>query len=180
MKKLTGILFIALAMLIASCEGPMGPMGPPGLDGGLEYASIYEIEGDFTSDNDYRLGFTFPGNGIYDSDVVLVYILWETAEGMDVWRLLPQTVVLQGDGVIQYNFDYTYVDVQVFMEFTIPENELLASETDDQVFRIAVVPADFAASKSVDVSDINTILQHPRVELKMMDRIELETVSKIE
>ena len=184
-RKLTGILFLVTAIIFTSCEGPMGPPGMPGEEGGLEYAAIYDIEGDFTSSNNYRLDFTFPGDGIYDTDVVLVYILWEVVDGLEVWRLCPQTVVLKDNGsgetdVLQYNFDYTYVDVQIFLEFTFHESALLPGETDDQVFRIAVVPADFVALKSVDVSDINTILQYPDIELKMNTKVELETIPKVE
>lgn len=185
MKKLANILIAFTALLLVSCVGEMGPMGPQGETGGIEYAAVYEIEGDFTSDNNYNLGFQFPGNGIYESDVVLVYILWETADGLDVWRLLPQTVVLKDNGsgetdVLQYNFDFTMVDVQVFLEFTFHESALLPAETDNQVFRIAVVPADFAALKSVNVSDINTILEYPGIELKMHNKVELETIPGIE
>lgn len=178
MKKLLSILVIATAMIIASCEGPVGPVGPPGEPGGLEYASIYEIEGDFTAGNDYRLGYVFPDGGIWDSDVVLVYILWEVADGLDVWRLLPQTVVLKNQGsgetdVLQYNFDYTYQDVQIFLEFTFPPEFLLPDETDNQIFRIAVVPADFVAQENIDVSDINTILEAPNLELNMVPKMDL-------
>ncbi len=178
-KKLASIFLIAIAIITTSCEGPMGPMGVPGEDGGIEYATIYEIEGDFTSGNNYSFDYVFPNGGIYESDIVLVYILWEVADGMDVWRLCPQTVVLD-DGVIQYNFDYTYQDVVVFLDFTVPESSLLPAETNNQIFRIAVVPADFAALKSVDVNDINTILQYPDIEIKMNEKIILDSSIELE
>lgn len=179
MKKLTSILIIAMAMIIAACEGPVGPVGPPGEPGGLEYATIYEIEGDFTENNDHRLGFVFPDGGIYSTDVVLVYILWEVADGLDVWRLLPQTVVLKDlqflgeTDVLLYNFDYTYEDVQIFLEFTFPPEYLLPDETDNQIFRIAVVPADFLAKETVDATDISTILEAPNLELNMVPKIDM-------
>lgn len=182
MKKLTNIILAFTALFLVSCVGDMGPMGPPGEDGqngGLEYATIYEIEGDFTSGNDYRFGYNFPGDGIYEDDIVLVYILWDVVDGLDIWRLCPQTIVVD-EGVIQYNFDYTYIDVQVFLEFTVPENSLLPVETNNQVFRIAVVPGKFAALKSVDVSDINSILEYPEIELNLHDRINLESINEIE
>lgn len=179
MKKLAGILLIVTAVIFSSCYGPIGPVGPPGEDGGLEYATIYDIEGDFTSGNNYNFGFVFPNGGIYETDVVLVYILWEVVDGLEVWRLCPQTVV-DDEGVIQYNFDYTYQDVQVFLEFTVPESSLRSAETNNQVFRIAVVPADFAALKSVDVSNINTILQYPGIELKLNPKVMLDTSVELE
>lgn len=176
-KKLAGILFIVITVIFTSCEGPIGPVGPPGEDGFI--GSIFEIQGDFTPNNNYTLYSEYPSSiTVYDTDVVLVYILWEQADGLDVWRLCPQTVVLDG-GVIQYNFDYTYVDLQIFMEFTIPENELLSAETDNQIFRVAVLPADFAALKSVDVSDFNSIIKAPNIELNSLDKIKLETINKL-
>jgi len=165
MKKLLGIIFIISAMIISSCEGPVGPPGIDGEDGGIMLGSVFEIQGDFTAGNDYRLIFDFPNDfEIYDTDVVLVYILWEVAGETDVWRLLPQTVALP-EGIIQYNFDYTVLDVQVFMEGTIPPEDWLPAETDNQIFRIAVLPADFAANKSNDLSDFNSILNSPQLKL---------------
>lgn len=172
MRKLTNILLIATALLIGACEGPVGPIGPPGQDGINILGSVFEIQGDFTPDNSYTLYTTFPSNlEVYESDVVLVYILWETADGMDVWRLMPQTVVLGNEGVIQYNYDYTYADVQIFLEFTIPEANLLPAETDNQVFRIAVVPADFVAKN--DVSEFSALQNAPNLELKSFDAIDM-------
>lgn len=184
MKKITLVLFTAFAIIFSSCEGPMGPPGPPGEDGFI--GSVFEIQGDFTLENNYTLYTEYPSNiTVYDSDVVLVYILWEVVDGIDVWRLLPQTVVLKSNNsgetdVLLYNSDYTAADVQVFLEFTFPANELLPDETDNQVFRIAVLPADFAALKSVDVSDFNSILKAPNIELKSFDKIEFGTTPTIE
>jgi len=165
MKKITSTLLILAAIIIISCEGPVGPPGIPGEDGGLFLGSIFEIEGDFDAANDYKLYFEFPSDfEIFNTDVVLVYILWEEFDGLDVWRLLPQTVVLP-EGVIQYNFDYTVADVQVFMEGTIPPQDWLSAETDNQIFRIAVLPADFAAKKTVDINDFNSIINSPELKL---------------
>ena len=182
MKTFTGIILLFAVVVLTSCEGPMGPHGYDGIDGlnGDSFiGSIFEIEGDFTSTNDYNLYFEFPTNfEIYDTDVVLVYILWDQVDGLDVWRLMPQTVVLP-EGVIQYNFDYTVADVQIFMEGTIPPQDWLPAETDNQIFRIAVLPADFAAKKSVDISDYNSILKSPNIQFKSFNKVELETISEI-
>jgi hypothetical protein len=100
--------------------------------------------------------------------VVLVYILWEVAnvngKQTDVWRLLPQTVLLD-DGILQYNFDYTVADVKIFLEGTTNFNNLLPAETNNQVFRIAVLPADFIAKKSVDINDFNSLNTLPGLKL---------------
>ncbi len=176
MKKLTSILLIIAAIISTSCEGPMGPPGLPGKDGDTLIGSIFEIQGDFTADNQYRLFFEFPKDfEIYDTDIVLVYILWEQTENKtDVWRLLPQTVVLkddEGTDVLQYNYDYTVADVQVFLEGTFDLSTLLPGEWQDQVFRIAVLPADFTSKKSVDIADFNSILNSKEIKLNTIKNV---------
>lgn len=166
MRKLTGILMIVMALILGACEGPAGP---PGMDGDSFIGSVFEVEGDFTAANNYKIYDSYPSNiVVYDTDVVLVYILWEQANGLDVWRLLPQTVVLP-NGVIQYNYDYTYTDFQIFLEFTVPENDLLPAETQDQIFRVAVLPADFVAKKEVNVNDFNTIVENPTLRFSTIE-----------
>jgi hypothetical protein len=191
MKKITIILFIALAAIITSCEGPMGPPGLPGEDGDIDIAPVFEITDDFTAQNDYRLVFDFPNDfEIYDTDIVLVYILWDVDGETDVWRLMPQTVVLKtvdGDfsetDVLQYNFDYTVYDVQIFIEGTLSPEDYLPSETDNQTFRIAVVPADFAAQKSVDLSDFSSLQNSPQLKLNTIKGLkftDLESTPQIQ
>jgi len=172
MKKITTIFLILAAIILNSCEGPMGPPGYDGKDGNDGDAiigTIFEIEGDFTSSNEYRLTYEFPNDfKMYKTDIVLVYILWKVDDGLDIWRLLPQTVVLKdeaGTDVLQYNFDYTVADVQVFLEGTIDFSTLLPGEWKDQVFRIAVLPANAMAKKSFDVSDFNSILKSKELKL---------------
>jgi hypothetical protein len=153
----------------------MGPPGPPGEDGTNLMGTVFEFEGDFTPSNNYELFFDFPQNfEIYDTDVVLVYILWDVVnvngKNTDVWRLLPQTIVLD-EGVLQYNFDYTVNDVRIFLETTIPYGDLLPAETQDQVFRIAVLPADFVASKkSFEIRDLNILMDSQELKFNVIEK----------
>lgn len=173
MKTITAILFLLTAVLITSCEGPMGPPGLDGLDGDNMIGTVFEIEGDFTPQNNYMLYYQFPANfKVYDGDIVLVYILWEISGGTDVWRLLPQTVVLD-DGILQYNFDYTINDVQIFLEGTTDFNRLRPAETDDQIFRIAVLPAAFAQNKSIDVTDLDVVMKSLNIPINLVEKMEL-------
>lgn len=171
MKTFTGLLLIFAIAIFTSCEGPVGPVGPqgppgePGEDGVNILGNIFEIEGDFRAEGNYSIFYEFPADfEIYDSDVVLVYILWETADDgqTDVWRLLPQTAIFD-EGILQYNFDYTTTDVQIYLEGTIPPDDYLPSETNGKIFRIAVLPADFAAKKSVDISDLGSVMQSLKI-----------------
>ncbi|MDX8338106.1 hypothetical protein SLH46_02855 [Draconibacterium sp. IB214405] len=172
--KISAILLILVATIFASCEGPMGP---PGEDGFSYAGSIYEVEVDFTPGNDYSVVVNHPSSiEVLPEDVVLVYILWGEYDGTDIWRLCPQTVVLP-EGVIQYNFDYTQYDTQLFLEYTV--DELLPAETDNQIFRIAILPIDFVAQKSVDVNDFNSLLQTPELQLNILDKVDLNTIEEI-
>lgn len=178
MKKFASFILLIAVFTVISCEGPMGPPGVPGEDGTSLLGTVFEMQGDFKPSNNYELYFDFPQNfEIYETDVVLVYILWEVAnvngKQTDVWRLLPQTVLLN-DGVLQYNFDYTVVDVKIFLEGTTDFNNLLPAETNNQIFRIAVLPADFMAKKSVNINDYNSLKSLPGLKLNELERIEIK------
>lgn len=181
MKTITSLLFLITAIILTSCEGPVGPPGRDGLDGldgiDAEMGTAVEVYGDFTPQNDYLLYYAFGDYDItvYDGDAVLVYILWEQAETndggvTDVWRLLPQTVVLN-DGILQYNYDFTTTDLQIFLEGTTDFNNLLPAETDNQVFRIVVLPAVLAQDKSIDVTDFNSVLKSMNKNLNFIQKI---------
>ena len=187
MKTITAILLLATIVIFTSCEGPMGIPGPPGApgqngqDGTSFLGSVFEIEGDFTPQNDYLLYYQFPNDfEIYDTDIVLVYMLWEQVDGLDVWRLMPQTVVLKtiyGDewsetDVLQYNFDYTYNDVQIFLEGTMDFSTLLPAETDNQIFRIVVLPAAFSSLKSANIGDYNSLLETPNLKINSYEKVD--------
>ncbi len=179
MKTITRLFTLAAIALLMSCEGPMGPPGEDGFDGDSLIGTVFEIEGDFTAGNNYRLHYTFPSKiKVYDSDVVLVYLLWEqqpdkNGKMLDVWRLLPQTIVLNG-GVLQYNYDFTKADVKIFLEGTIDFRTLRPSEVLDQVFRIVILPASFANSQSVDILDMNALMNSLGANPYNLEKIEFQ------
>ena len=160
MKRLLS-LFTVFALFFIACEGPQGPPGFDGLDGldGLDGAiiasSAFEIEIDFNDANYYEFIEAY-GFEVLPSDVTLVYILWETDNGQDIWRLMPQTTYLNDDSTLVYNFDFTQDDVRFFLDGTADFSTLDDVWTQDQVFRVVVVPADNV--DGIDVTDINAVL----------------------
>jgi hypothetical protein len=162
MKTMKLLILIGTLALFTACEFDGHPYDED-MDNSL-LGTVFEVQGDFTARNEFRLNYEFPKNFVmYESDVALVYILWEQTTGtngkkLDVWRLLPQTVVLD-KGVLQYNFDYTLKDVEIFLDGTIDFNTLLPAESQDQVFRIVVLPADFAISHSIDLTSYDLVLK---------------------
>src|SRR6056297_2757969 len=97
MKVITALLLAFSLFIYTSCEGPMGPAGPPGENGINILGTVFEVDWDFTEENDYMLFFEFPDDvEIFTSDIILVYIRWDqTDNDTDIWRLLPQSVVLK-------------------------------------------------------------------------------------
>jgi len=163
MKKLFLMLFVATAMMFQGCEGPVGPQGPegpPGADGGIFAASAFEIEVDFNSSNNYEVVEEY-GFEVLPYDVVLTYILWEV-DGKEIWRMIPQQVYFQ-EGILQYNYDFTDVDVKFFLDGTIDFGTLGSEWTQDQVFRVVVVPADNVDAK-MDYSDYDATMKHFGIE----------------
>ncbi len=155
MKKICLLLLTVVALV--ACEGPAGPPGldgSDGLDGSIVRSTAFEIQIDFTAANNYSHveGYGFE---VEPSEVTLVYILWGLENGKDVWRLLPQQVYFE-EGLFQYNFDFTDVDVQLFADATFPLENLDDEWLVDQVFRIVVVPADLIGR--VDYSNYDAMM----------------------
>jgi hypothetical protein len=177
MRKFSLVFGSLIALFFMACTGPQGPPGFDGFDGldgfdgrdgadGVDGVNILgqviDIEGSFTPENDYAILYEFPQTvEVFDTDIVLVYLLWDqtedsNGEAVDIWRLMPQTRILN-QGLLQYNYDYTFFDVSLFMEFNFNAAELLPSDTDNQVFRIAVLPADLTQGK-LDTSNIYSVM----------------------
>ena len=191
MKKITLVFSAIMSLILVSCSvgGLDGRDGFDGLDGrdGLNgqdgvniLGKVVDIEGDFTAGNDYRFFYEFSENNIevFETDVVLVYILWgqtedANGEAVDIWRLIPQTRLLD-QGILQYNFEHTFFDVDVFLEFDFDPATLAPADTDNQVFRIAVLPAEGTGKSSVDRSDIKAVMASLGVAEKDVQKVKLD------
>lgn len=162
MKKVLFLLFVS-ALLLFSCEGEQGPPGLNGLDGidgGIIVSNAFEIQVDFNQANNYEIVEPY-GFDVYPFDVTLVYILWETSNGQDIWRLIPQSVEFP-DGLLTYNFDFTQNDVRLFLDGTTNFSLLAPEWTDNQVFRVVVVPADNV--DGLDISNLNAVMKANHIE----------------
>lgn len=171
MKKLLIAFVFSFPFIFSSCEGPAGPPGYDGMDGvdGLNGVNIvgqvYDITGDFTTANNYSLYSVFaqdaPGLTVFETDIVLVYILWDQVDSpsgpIDIWRLLPQTRLLN-QGILQYNYDFTFQDVSIFLESDFSLSTLLPGDTQNQTFRIAILPGDGLGASKVDIANMQEVL----------------------
>lgn len=157
MKRILSLVTV-FTLLLTACEGPQGPPGFDGLnglDGEIIASSAFEIVLDFTEDNNYEFIEAY-GFQVLPTDVTLVYILWETINGQDVWRLMPQTVEFE-DGNLVYNYDFTQTDVRFFLDGSTNFSTLDNVFTRNQVFRVVVVPADNVGR--LDISNFDLVRQ---------------------
>lgn len=189
MNKIKTIFGILVIVLTLSCEGPPGFDGRDGFDGldGLDgqdginiLGKVLEVEGTFEDANDYSIFFEFPQDvEVFESDLVLVYILFEQTDDpdggdpIDVWRLLPQTRILD-QGLLQYNYDHTFFDVSIFLESDFDLSTLPAGDTDNQIFRIAVVPAEFGVDNTIDTSNLNSVMSALDMDINGIDKVGLD------
>jgi len=158
MKKIIALLSLAL-VLFTACEGPQGPSGLDGFNGtdGL-IGQVFDKSVSFGSD--FTKNIAFPKDFAVNSDVLLVYRLAEINNGVDVWQLMPQNFFLD-QGILQYNFDYTEIDVTIFLDANFDLTLLEDKFTQNQIFRIAVVPADLLQGKDInglEYSEIESML----------------------
>lgn len=166
MRKITSLLFASLFILTA-CTGPQGPPGFDGFDGldgqdgGIIVADAFEIEIDFNADNNFE--FVEPyGFDVFPSDITLVFIEWDVEDGETIWRLLPQNVFFDDGSILVYNFDFTQQDVRFFLDGTTDFNTLDDVWTQNQAFRVVVVPADNV--DGIDVSNLETLINLGNIE----------------
>lgn len=165
MKNLFLFLAFSTSIIFTSCEGPTGP---PGIN---ILGQVFETTVNFNVSNGFSRLVNFPSNiEVYESDVVLVYLLEGTTPGnggpIDIWTPLPQTYFLE-QGTLLYSFDHTFLDVNLFLDGNFILTTLGPEFTDNQIFRIAVVPSEFGTANltmeellyhlELDISDIEIL-----------------------
>ena len=159
MKKLVALLlFVSVSTFTVSCTND---------DDNIQYqdndtiAEVYDVSNvNFTYDNSvgYYIKRTF-SPAIYSSDMVLVYQNTATDNGKKVWTLIPRTVYLSNGNEVDYTFDFTTSDVQIYAggTFDLTNTEYVRNQT----FRILVIPAAQSRTQStVDYSDYNAVVKH--------------------
>ena len=157
---------LVLGFGLTSCEGPAGPPGPPGFDGvdgadGL-IGTIFEAQIDFNKANDYQDIVDFPSTiDVFDSDVVVAYVLTAVEDGTDIWEPLPQTLFFDTD-ILLYGYDHTSFDIRLFLDGTSDLGTLDPENTDGVIVRVAFIPADFAAA--LDVNKFEDVMSALKVE----------------
>ena len=110
MKKISLFLLCSVVMFM-SCEGPQGPPGFDGFDGfdgtdGADGAdgligTIFEVDATFTPDG-YEFFADIPTSiEVFDTDIVMAYVLTEVLDGVDIWE--PQRSLLPAKRLSHYH-----------------------------------------------------------------------------
>ncbi len=151
---------ILLALILISCEGSVGPPGPPGPPGDDDLGllgQVFEVVADLNAGTNFEYFVEIPQEiEVFESDVVMVYRLMGVFEGSDIWEPLPQTI-FRNSGILLYGFDYTLFDVRLFLDGTADFGRLDRDDTDGLIYRIAIIPADFA--KDIDVKKMSKVME---------------------
>lgn len=123
-------------------------------------SEVFEVTRSFNSGNGFST-FVDLGTPIFASDMILVYHLYEVVGGQDVWRLMPQTYYLSDGGELDFNFDFTQSDVNIFLDANFPLTNLASSWTQNQTFRIVILPGYLSnrMSTQVDFSDFDAVMK---------------------
>jgi N-methylhydantoinase B/oxoprolinase/acetone carboxylase alpha subunit len=104
--------------------------------------------------------------GMLDSDKVLVYRLKYVDQGNDVWQQIPTKIYLSNGNEVDYDFDFTKNDVQIYVNGTY--NVTTTPEYyNNQTFRLVLVPAGFlnkGTAPKVDYSDYNAVIKYYNID----------------
>jgi hypothetical protein len=122
-------------------------------------AEVFEVRASFTAANNYSRLITL-NPPIYNSDMVLVYRLFDVINGQSVWRQLPQAVYI-AQGELDYNFDFTRNDINLFLESDFDLATLGATWSQNQIFRVVIIPGYFSNKNNiaVDFNDYNAVVK---------------------
>ena len=160
MKKIQ-ILAIAFVAIIglAGCEGPEGPPGEPGVNI-LGYTTEFTVN--FNDSNEFLYEFINDGIEVFESDAVLVYRSEATVSDpsgpIDVWTPMPQTIDFNTGEELVYNFDHTFRDVLIKLEGNFDLNTLSPEYYQNQLFRVVVVPSEFANDPNNNLETYQNLL----------------------
>ncbi len=124
---------------------------------------------DFRADGDFTINFSFIDNNIevFDSDVISVFRQEDVLQNGDpVWEPLPTANFFffndttgAVEGFLNYRYNFTLDDVDIILSFDVPDASLVGAEfTDNQVFRIVVVPSAFAQENKIDITNYKALV----------------------
>jgi len=161
MKKITTIAVLLIAILgFSGCEGDRGPQGEPGVN---ILGNTTEFTVNFGNSDEFIYEFASDGIEVFESDAVLVYRSEESISDstgpIDVWKLMPQTIYFNNGDELVYNYDHTFFDVRIFFQANFDLSTLAPEFYQNQLFRVVVVPSDFANDPNNNLETYGSLLK---------------------
>jgi len=137
-------------------------------------SEVFEVTRSFNTGNNFSTLVNL-GTPIYSSDMILVYHLYSVVNGQDVWRMMPQTYYFSNGGELDYNFDFTRYDVSIFLDANFPLVDLSSVWTQNQTFRIVIIPGYFSnrTMQQVNLEDYDAVINYYGINDKNVKKINL-------
>jgi len=127
-------------------------------------AEVFEINSNttFTAGNGYTISYTLNPE-IFSSDMILIYRLSGADGNDDVWEPLPQTYNFSNGDYLQYTFDFSVNNINIYIDSNFPAEQEPAFSA-NQVFRVVIIPGYLSnkgtsASSSIDLSDYKAVIK---------------------
>ena len=171
MKRITLVLAFIGMITLNSCTVNDTPPAQIQQVNNTYVSEVFEVTTSFGSNNNFSRLVTF-NPPIYNSDTVLVYHLYDVVNGSDVWRLMPQTYFFDNGVELDYNYDFTQYAVNIFLDSNDNLNYFSSAWTQNQTFRLVVVPGSFKMANKIEYSDYNTtikMLGYKDIKIKKLD-----------
>jgi hypothetical protein len=118
-------------------------------------SEVFEVPTSFTASNNFSKQIIF-NSKLFASDEVLVYRLIGSAQGKNIWKLLPEAHYFN-DGTFDFGYEYDYSsrDVTVYLVGdnlnTVPTSFRL-----NQILQVVIVPGSFA--KLINKNDYFSVM----------------------
>ncbi len=164
MKKIISLLFLSVfALFLVSCDTDDDNNNYTDND---TYPQVVDITENFKNSDganaDYLYGInkTF-ASPLYNTDVILIYRR-DSSSGTAVWKLLPKTYYFGSTNALDYTFDFTVNDVQIYADanfnLTAQDSSFKNTYLNNQTFRVVFIPAS-GKGVDIDYNDYNAVIQ---------------------
>lgn len=198
MKKFSLALGSLMVLFFFSCTGPQGPPGFDGFDGldgrdGLNgedgapgiQAQIFEVDGVdlfyVDADNVWETSLDFNEYTTFEvlkEDAIFVYrfdgtVGFTDGQEEEAWGLIPQNFFLN-EGIIQYVSSHTVRDVAILIDGNFDLINLNPDLTDNQLFRVVIVPGVGAPTGKMDTSSMKSLMASLGITEADIKKIELD------
>jgi len=98
---------------------------------------------------------------IFNSDMILVYRRSGSFNGNPIWEQIPQTIYFDNGHELNYNFDFTINDINIYLGYSDP-SVLTPAFISNQLFRVVIIPgylSNKGGTSSVDLSDYKAVVK---------------------